>query len=161
MTGRQPIRRPLSTSVNRYSLAKHISTMDHVASAPPVYRVTQAMNKRGVLTLTTPTAERHFQVVTYQDESLRQQLAQATTGSIVHVRVRRTKGRACVYRATRRTATGAAAIRPTRSSQGLPVASWPASNTAMTGSVQRNGESDAGDATASQQPIDTHGENDD
>jgi hypothetical protein len=135
--------------------------MDHVESAPPVYRVTQAMNKRGVLTLTTPTAERRFQVVTYEDESLRQQLAQATTGSIVHVRLSRTKGRACVYRATRRTATGAAAIRPTRSSRGLPVASWPASTTSGTEAVQLNRESDAGDATARQQPTDTQGEDDD
>jgi len=59
------------------------------------------MDPHGILLLTAPSAERVFQVVTYEDIPLRTQLQRATRGDMLHLSLERLEGRASVYRATR------------------------------------------------------------
>ena len=65
-----------------------------------VFRVQKGMNTHGVLSLTTRSVERVYQVVAYDDESVRTELTKASAGRVVHVKLHRIPGRASVYRAT-------------------------------------------------------------
>ncbi|RJX47869.1 hypothetical protein DP106_13735 [Halonotius pteroides] len=100
------------------------------------------MNSRGVLMLTTASANRVFQVVKYADISLQYQLAEAAVDSTVYIRVQRIPGRASVYRAAHPTEPPTVSQDPTQSHQQPTAATETASLTELEGLTHARDDDD-------------------
>lgn len=70
-------------------------------SEPHEYRIVKEMNPNNALNLLNPSANRVFQVVDYEDEKLREELATLPAGKLVELQLDRIGGRANVWQARR------------------------------------------------------------
>ncbi|MFC7042590.1 hypothetical protein [Halonotius sp. GCM10025705] len=70
-------------------------------SKPHEYRVIDEMNTNDAINLLNPSANRVFQVVAYEDDALRKELATLPAGKLVELKLDRVGARANVWRARR------------------------------------------------------------
>ncbi len=70
-------------------------------SKPHEYRVIDEMNGKGSISLINPSANRVFQIVEYDDNDLRDELAELDAGKLVKLKLERVGKRASVWRACR------------------------------------------------------------
>lgn len=70
-------------------------------SEPHEYRIVKEMNTNNAINLLNPSANRVFQVVDYEDEKLREELATLPAGKLVELQLDRIGGRANVWQARR------------------------------------------------------------
>jgi len=74
--------------------------MKHTVSKNKEFRVLRAMNSNNAINLLAPSANRVFQVVEYEDNSLRNELASLDPGKLVQLDLDRIGSRANVWKAS-------------------------------------------------------------
>jgi len=74
--------------------------MNHTVSRNKEFRVLRAMNSNNAINLLAPSANRVFQVVEYEDNSLRNELASLDPGKLVQLDLDRIGSRANVWKAS-------------------------------------------------------------
>jgi len=74
--------------------------MKHTVDKTREYRVLNGMNGKNVISMLAPSANRVFQVVEYEDSSLRDELASLDPGKLVQLDLTRIRSRANVWKAS-------------------------------------------------------------
>ena len=74
--------------------------MKHTLDKPREFRVLKEMNTKNAINLLAPSANRVFQVVEYEDNSLREELADLEAGKLIRLDLDRIGGRANVWKAS-------------------------------------------------------------
>jgi len=74
--------------------------MKHTLDKTREFRVLQSMNANNAINLLAPSANRVFQVVDYEDTSLRDELASLDPGKLVQLDLDRIGSRANVWKAS-------------------------------------------------------------
>lgn len=74
--------------------------MNHTVDKTREFRVLRSMNANNAINLLAPSANRVFQVVDYEDTSLRDELASLDPGKLVRLDLDRVGSRANVWKAS-------------------------------------------------------------
>lgn len=74
--------------------------MKHTLDKSREFRVLRQMNTNNAINLLSPSANRVFQVVEYEDSSLREELAGLEPGKLVQLQLERIGGRSNVWKAS-------------------------------------------------------------